>query len=377
MEDMQSTSATSSQPFTWALTIATYKRELVLPVCLRLAAEQTYPPCEIIVCDASPYWEKTRDSILKELAPNYPNIRWIYIPAKRGSAAFQRNQAIQESTADAVFVFDDDTLMYPDCAARIMEVYNADQERVIKGVQAMAMATVPNDAVISEPKRDWEKPPAKPSGLKQILKVLPLKPPQSLNRFIGQQILLHNPNNLFLTYASNTFPVHELPKTVERLPVKPIYLMVGFKMTFRRTTIAEEGFEPACISAGTEDHDASYRVSLHGPLVEAQTAKVHHYQSASGRDAMTKRVAISIVHQAICIKRHAPQLSRAMGRFRTLMLRRLIASGLADFRSERWSFPLVKGVTKGRHYASKVFALPDHELEERCIQLQQELLSQG
>jgi glycosyltransferase involved in cell wall biosynthesis len=48
-----------SKSLTWALVIATYKREHILLRCLRLAAVQTRLPKEIIVVDASPDYEKT------------------------------------------------------------------------------------------------------------------------------------------------------------------------------------------------------------------------------------------------------------------------------------------------------------------------------
>ena len=48
-----------SKSLTWALVIATYKRENILLRCLQLAAIQTRLPKEIIVVDASPDYEKT------------------------------------------------------------------------------------------------------------------------------------------------------------------------------------------------------------------------------------------------------------------------------------------------------------------------------
>jgi hypothetical protein len=50
-----------ANPLTWALVVATYMSEDVLPRCLRLGAAQIRPPLEIIVVDSSPGWGSTRE----------------------------------------------------------------------------------------------------------------------------------------------------------------------------------------------------------------------------------------------------------------------------------------------------------------------------
>jgi len=42
-----------NQPLSWAVVIATYQREKILPQCLKLAIGQTRQPSEVIVVDAS------------------------------------------------------------------------------------------------------------------------------------------------------------------------------------------------------------------------------------------------------------------------------------------------------------------------------------
>src|SRR6516162_7553837 len=134
-----------ANPLTWALVVATYMREDVLPRCLRLGAAQTRPPLEIIVVDSSPGWKITRERVLREIAPLWPGIRWHYVEAERRSSASQRNQGVRAASADVVFLFDDDSLMYPNCAAEIMRVYDADIGRSVVGVNATNVA-VPPDA---------------------------------------------------------------------------------------------------------------------------------------------------------------------------------------------------------------------------------------
>ena len=139
-----------ANPLTWALVVVTYMREDVLPRCLRLGAAQTRPPLEIIVVDSSPEWESTRERVLREMAPLWPGVQWHYLKAERRSIASQRNQGVHAASADVVFLFDDDSLMYPDCAAEIMRVYDADTGRSVVGVNATNVAVPPDASYASE-----------------------------------------------------------------------------------------------------------------------------------------------------------------------------------------------------------------------------------
>ena len=110
---------TNAKPLNWALVVATYRREQILPRCLRLGVQQTRPPVEVIVVDASPGWDKTRDTILGGLAAEHPQIRWSYQAAEKRSLPAQRNQGIRQAHPDILFLVDDDSLMYSDCAEKI------------------------------------------------------------------------------------------------------------------------------------------------------------------------------------------------------------------------------------------------------------------
>src|SRR5437762_11890391 len=95
----------------WALVVATYERDQILPRCVRLAIEQTRPPAEVIIVDASPNWEKTRDRLLADFAHSRPEIRWVYVSAERPSSTAQRNQGTRLAHSDILFILDDDSLM--------------------------------------------------------------------------------------------------------------------------------------------------------------------------------------------------------------------------------------------------------------------------
>ena len=59
---------------TWSLVVCTFKREKVLPRCVRCALRSTRRPAEVIVVDASPYWQTTRDAVLGEFEAANPDV---------------------------------------------------------------------------------------------------------------------------------------------------------------------------------------------------------------------------------------------------------------------------------------------------------------
>src|SRR5438552_4090779 len=120
----------------WALVLSTYRRREVLMLCLTAAVNQSCPPREIVIVDASPDWRDTREQVLSEFAAPRPGIRWKYVEADRRSLPAQRNQGIALSTAPILFMIDDDSIMYHDCAEQILGIYAADRGRKIAGVGA-------------------------------------------------------------------------------------------------------------------------------------------------------------------------------------------------------------------------------------------------
>jgi hypothetical protein len=112
---------------TWAWCIATYKRHDMLERSCALALEQTVPPSELVVTDASPNWDEGRARLEKVLASYAATGRAAprldYAEASVASSSKQRNESIERCTADVLFLFDDDTLMFPETAERLLEVY--------------------------------------------------------------------------------------------------------------------------------------------------------------------------------------------------------------------------------------------------------------
>src|SRR5438105_545340 len=76
----------AGQPLTWALVIATYQRPDMLLRCLRLAVQQTRPPRELVIIDASPNWKDVRDQARTVAARSSTHCVCIYEPAIKRSS---------------------------------------------------------------------------------------------------------------------------------------------------------------------------------------------------------------------------------------------------------------------------------------------------
>ncbi|MBM0740904.1 glycosyltransferase family 2 protein [Phormidium sp. CLA17] len=355
-----------NKPLSWGLVIATYRREKILSQCLQLAVEQTQRPSEIIVIDASDDWQSTRSQVIGEIASKYPEIRWTYQAASQRGLTLQRNQGLELATADITFLFDDDSLMYPTCAEEIMRVYETDTEGLVKGVQSALASTLPSDITVDDVR--------KAVGSYRDQWIPGIAPFQ---RFIWRHLFLMDSDFLCIPYDGH-FPSYTIPSSMNHLNVCPVKIFHGCRMTFRREAIAQEQFEPLLLFyALLEDMDASYRVSRQGMLLEASDAKLHHFQSNSGRLSRYVVSVLSAMNQAVCLRRYSNDLKRDRDRFYQLTARRVVAEVFKDALSRRWSFPQVRGLLLALKYASHVFDLSDEELTHWYPHFQQELIVSG
>src|SRR5262249_39508646 len=151
--------------------------------------------------DSSPGWESTRERVLREIAPLWPGIRWRYLKAERRSIPSQRNQGIRGCSADVVFLFDDDSLMYPDCADEIMRVYDTDAGESVVGVNATNVAVPPDSSPGSEVSTPTEFRTAKNYG--------------PVARWVRRWL---RADDIFIPY-DRSFPRHPLPTAVAALEI--------------------------------------------------------------------------------------------------------------------------------------------------------------
>lgn len=336
------------KPLTWALVIATYQREHILPRCLRLAAQQTRAPKEIIVVDASPGWETTRDLIRQQLSASYPHIKLIYVQAKCPSSTAQRNQGIDLSNSDVLFLIDDDSLMYPDCAEEIMRVYEADVDEVIQGVSAIAAPNPPDLEVLNQRQ---EIPSA----------TLAAQPRQTrLRRWVKS--LLSTEQTYFLPYDA-AYPAHEIPPHLYELNIGVIQVMAGYAMTFRRSILQQERFNEVLERyAAGEDQDLSYRVSRHGAIVNAVNARLCHLEISGGRLSRDKVAALAGLNPAVLQQFYSSDREQTNRNWRKILRQRILIYFLKDLSDKDWRLSRTRGVLFALAHLQTIWAKSPEEL---------------
>jgi GT2 family glycosyltransferase len=320
-------------------------RRDVLLNCVRLAVEQTRAPAEIAICDASEDWETSRDMVA-DLIPTGMNLH--YLPAARRSSAVQRNQTIAAVSSDVVFLLDDDSLMYPDCAERIMRVYEADAEGRVAGVSAVGHPHPPGrdrSALTASDRR--ERAGFVESGLKKL---------QS-NEFLWwlqDQIFLGSGEWAFLAYDDGHQRAADDQRIAPGLPRRE--LIAGFLLTARRPVAAEFGFDPNLLAyCPVEDADATYRFRRRGLLIAEPEAFLHHFDAAGGRLKRRRVAELQVTNMAFFIRKHSVSPWRDVPRFFLRTLRRLVGAGLRDTVTRSLSFPRSRGVASGLARSVSIF----------------------
>jgi GT2 family glycosyltransferase len=313
-------------PLTWSLVVVTYNRGPALRRSLPLAARQTRPPQEIIVVDASADWNTIRDHILEETAVHHPAIRWEFMEARAKSITAQRNQGIDRVRSDVVFLFDDDSYMYPDCAAEIMAVYDADLRGQVAGANAM-LADSPPDV----PRADAAAGPAAAPALPRLS--------ERLRSLFERQ--LHA--ELLLLPYDRRYPDHPIPEELRGLEVAATRYLHGMRMTFRRELIQQERFDEMLRRyAAAEDLDASYRVSRHGALLNVFRARLFHAQDGSMRLTRYAVTVLALMNLAMMYRLKGYSPGGLLRSFQARVLRRLGIDFLRDLANRRFSLPCAR-----------------------------------
>ncbi len=343
----------STEKLNWALVIPTYKREAVLLRCLRFAAQQTLPAKEIIIVDASPDWDKTRDKIIHELAAKYPAIDWQYVQAKRASSAAQRNQGIELASADIVFLIDDDSFMYPDCAEEVLGIYAQDTAHQVAGIMPKLEALPPDSEPASQ-LENADKLNDKPSSkLSDKFKIIQVKLRAFAKRLIGD-------DDIFIPYDF-AFPKYTLPEALKDMATHPVPMIHGARMSYRRSILAQVRFEEALERyAVNEDNDVCYRASRLGMLLHALKARICHVQDSQGRLSRFTTTALWGLNQAVLHRFHSSDIVRFKKRFVKLLWLRLFTQTIKDVLDRRWRLPSTRGVWFAlRHYKEILSKTPE------------------
>lgn len=316
------------EPLTWVLCVATLDRIDMLETCVICALNQTWPPSEVVICDASDAWQAHQARI--EALVSRAGVPLIYLPAKKRSSSAQRNQAIAATTADILFLIDDDAFMHPDCAEVIMHVYEADRDLRIAAVSATDGPVPGGAGLVGEAKSGPTKAPLTEKILSR----------SRIARFLWVELFLMSADRVFIPYDRKWYKADEATVTAYASDrVVPLTMIAGYRMTVRRSVALTEPFDSDLLAyASAEDLDATYRFSRHGWNVQALDAKLYHHEAMAARLKREQSTILSVLNVAFLLRKHTSFPVRQAMQFYVMMLRRLMAEFLKDLLSRRWTF---------------------------------------
>jgi GT2 family glycosyltransferase len=351
----------------WALVISTYKREALLPGCLRCALQQTVIPKEIIIVDASPYWETTRTQIMQELAAKYPAIDWKYVQAKRASLPAQRNQGIDLAAADILFLIDDDSFMYPDCAEEIMRIYTRDVDKKVLGIMAFLAPIPPSFNSGAEKLIDNKIDKTWVSWLREKWQLLRFRLIKMINPLVQNSTLLPPYDHP---------PIRHEFKIPDDIRAHRVPDLLGWGMTFRRQVFEQIQFEELLERyAISEDTDVSYRVARQGVLLRALNARIYHMKAEGGRLSRFAVAVLSAFNMLVLHRFHNTHFGKFKNHLRPLLLKRMLQLTLKDLLAGRWSFPSTRGMFFVLLNYERLLSKSTEELKSWYPQFQQELIN--
>lgn len=340
---------------TWSLCVATYNRRETLVRSLALLGGQSRKPTEVVIVDSSDDWERTREAVAALLAAQ-PEIRLVYLHSEIRSSTTQRNLGLAQCRGDVVFILDDDSFMYADCAERVMEIYEADEDRRIAGIAATHVPALPPEAVdLDIDKKDTAK--RSEGGLATTL--LSSRP----GRWVRRNVLFQSMDALFVKYDEPR--MREVPAEFARFNVAPATFLPGFAITVRREVAEREPFDAALrYYAAFEDLDATYRYARHGLLLQARGARLHHYAASSGRIARKNVIIFQLMNMLVFLKRHAANPDAHLPAYRAMLWRRLFGEALKDILARRFGFPHAAGVLFARAHWRELWRQDAADLDE-------------
>lgn len=357
-------------PLSWALAVATINRGDALLECVRLALAQSRPPREIAVVDASDGWAASRDAITALVRPS--GIPLHYRPAATKSSATQRNQAIDLVSSDILFLIDDDSFLYPDCAAEILALYEADEARRIAAVGASGVPESPTAR--SQDFRHKITGHGRP-GTGRLAAALA---GSRAVRLFYTHVLMMSHEQTFMPYDSPRFTDAALPEGLAPDRAYAAHTIPGYALTVRAEIARREMFDPSLrYYAALEDADFCHRVARHGALVVARRARLHHFQISSGRLPRQTVIALQLLNLAFFLRRHSTVLPLKRVQYRRMLLRRLVAETMKDLLSRRFTLPQVAGVLRAMALHRTIFDAPAEEIAARYPEIQRRIIEQS
>jgi len=246
----------------WGLAVATYERQDLLVRCVRQALVQTRPPSEVVIVDSSRGFDENRAAVEAVVAELSPGLRLVFERALRPQQTVQRNQAVALARADVLFMIDDDSLLYPTCAERILEVYERAGAEQVVAVMAELHPTPPDRVAVES---EVAEPPRLYFG-------------------IASRISAFLKGDFYPPFA--TLPAFPTPEFGPG--ARWIDTLHGARITVRRAIALAEPFDEALVFNAHEDRDAGFRFRRHGVLAVVSDPLICHAEAVR-TDAAPRR----------------------------------------------------------------------------------------
>jgi len=339
------------RPLSWSLVVATLHREECLLRSLRANVQQSRPPKQVIVVDASADWQRVRKRALREIAPATPDVEWIYVGSARRSLPYQRNRGLDLCTSDVIFYLDDDAFMYRDCAEKMMRIYESDSRQEIGGVSA-ALAPAHENRIGPLPVAETNKTPL----------------------WKGMLFALWDQERLFLPYDGG---YHQRPLSTEQQQqgLVPRSLFHGCRMTFRTSAVRAVGGSDEVLlrTAFGEDCDLSYRVSRQHALVMEPSALLFHEQTPVARTKRALNTTLVLLNAVALYCLHAPAGRRRRSRILGFLSKRLALDAVRDGMRGRLNVPCARGALRALRHVPALLKLDPETLRREYEKLQIQL----
>lgn len=355
------TPETNNTPaITWSWAIATYNRHDSLVRSCAHAMAQSLPPTELVITDASDNWEQGRDRVSELIdraaAAGIPRPRMSYRKAAKASSAAQRNESVERSTADIVFVFDDDTMMYPDTAEKVIEVYARDTDLVVQAVTAVAVTSPPGEPAFTQETA----PAVQPDSTSPTGRGVTMDRPPAVS--LIRRLL--RADERFVPYDAHS-PTHPIPRSLDGLDVNVWKTAAGFNLTCRREAALREPFESRLegYSPG-EDSDMTYRLTRTGPIIARHDAVVCHLEAPGSRHGLFKRTALGAVNPLLLHRVHSTDMDASRSKNRAMLRRRLLIEALKDARNGDAMFPRAHGIAYALRHLDAIMDWDDKKLNQ-------------
>lgn len=244
----------------YAVVVATRNRAEMLAHTLPLFATQTRPPAQIIVIDRSDDHEEIRALCAVVAARTGHAVEVEY--GNEANLPAQRNQGLARVRTEVTILPDDDSVWFPDTAARFLEVYDADPDRRYGAVTGVDVYAGPDDlAAVPRRRMRFTEHPAVMSVRNAVERAVVPQPFEDYGRARTRALA---------PAARAAGLAHRLVGTVG-----------GYRMSFRTELVRGLGFDPVLgsrVGYGIhEDKDMALRVLRAGGLIAvAEDARVFH-----------------------------------------------------------------------------------------------------